>query len=32
MKTVVASETIEAFDLKSGRYRQIIDFMKVFEY
>ena len=32
MKTVDFSETIEAFDLKVGRYRQIIDFMKVCEY
>ena len=29
MKTVDFSETIEAFDLKVGRYRQLIDFMKV---
>ena len=26
------SETIEACDLKVGRYRQLIDFMKVCEY
>ena len=32
MKTVDFSETIEAFDLKVGRYRQLIDFMKVCEY
>ena len=32
MKTVDFSETIEAFDLKVGRYRQLIDFMKVYEY
>ena len=29
MKTVDFSETIEAFDLRVGRYRQLIDFMKV---
>ena len=29
MKTVDFSETIEACDLKVGRYRQQIDFMKV---
>ena len=29
MKTVDFSETIEACDLKVGRYRQLIDFMKV---
>ena len=29
MKTVDFSETIEACDLKTGRYRQLIDFMKV---
>ena len=28
MKTVDFSETIEACDLKIGRYRQLIDFMK----
>ena len=28
MKTVDFSETIEACDLKVGRYRQLIDFMK----
>ena len=32
MKTVDFSETIEACDLKFGRYRQLIDFMKVCEY
>ena len=32
MKTVDFSETIAAFDLKVGRYRQLNDFMKVFEY
>ena len=32
MKTVDFSETIEVFDLKVGRYRQLIDFMKVYEY
>ena len=31
MKTVDFSETIEAFDLKVGIYRQLIDFMKVCE-
>ena len=29
MKTVDFSETIKACDLKVGRYRQLIDFMKV---
>ena len=29
MKTVDFSETIEARDLKVGRYRQLIDFIKV---
>ena len=29
MKTVDFSETIEACDLKVGRYKQLIDFMKV---
>ena len=29
MKTVDSSETIEACDLKVGRYRQLIDLMKV---
>ena len=29
MKTLDFSETIEACDLKVGRYRQLIDFMKV---
>ena len=28
MKTVDFSETIEACDLRVGRYRQLIDFMK----
>ena len=32
MKTADFSETIEVFDLKIGRYRQLIDFMKVCEY
>ena len=32
MKTVVFSETIEACDLNVGRYRQLIDFVKVCEY
>ena len=32
MKTVDFSETIEACDLKVGRYRQLNDFMKVCEY
>ena len=32
MKTVDFSESIEAFDLRVGRYRQLIDFMKVCEY
>ena len=32
MKTVDFSETIEACDLKVGRYRQLIDFLKVYEY
>ena len=32
MKTVDFSETIEVFDLKVGRDRQLIDFMKVCEY
>ena len=32
MKTVDFSETIEACDLKSDRYKQLNDFMKVFEY
>ena len=32
MKTVYFSETIEACDLKVGRYRQLIEFMKVCEY
>ena len=32
MKTVDFSEIIEACDLKVGKYRQLIDFMKVCEY
>ena len=32
MKTVDFSETIEVFDLKVGRYRQLIEIMKVCEY
>ena len=32
MKTVDFSETIEACDLKVGRYRQLNDVMKVCEY
>ena len=32
MKTVDFSETIEACDLKVGRYRLLTDFMKVCEY
>ena len=32
MKTVDYSETIEACDLKVGRYRQLIKFMTVCEY
>ena len=32
MKKVDFSETIEASDLKVGRYKQLIDFMKVCEY
>ena len=32
MKTENFSETIEACDLKIGRYRQRIEFMKVYEY
>ena len=32
MKTVDFSETIEACDLKVGRYRQLFDFIKVREY
>ena len=32
MKTVDFSETIELCDLKVGRNRQLIDFMKVCEY
>ena len=32
MKTVDFSETVDTCDLKVGRYRQLIDFMKVCEY
>ena len=32
MKTVDFAETVESCDLKVGRYRQLIDFMKVCEY
>ena len=32
MKTVNFLETIEACDLKVGRYKQLNDFMKVYEY
>ena len=32
VKTVDFSETIEAFDLKVCRYRQLIEIMKVCEY
>ena len=32
MKTVDFSETIEACDLKVGRYIQLIDLMKIFEH
>ena len=32
MKTLDFSATNEACDLKMGRYRQLNDFMKVFEY
>ena len=32
VKTVDFSETIAACDLKDGRYRQIIEIMKVCEY
>ena len=32
MKTVDFSEIIEACDLKDGRYRQLIEVMKVCEY
>ena len=32
MKTVDFSETVIASDLKVGRQRQLIDFMKVCEY
>ena len=32
MKTVDFSEFIEACDLNVGIYRQLIDFMKVYEY
>ena len=31
MKIVDFSEVIEACDLKVGRYRQLIDFMRVYE-
>ena len=32
VKTVDFSETIAACDMKVGRYRQLIEFMKVCEY
>ena len=32
MKTVDFLETFEACDLNVGRYKQLIDFMKVYEY
>ena len=32
MKTVDFSETIAAYDLKVGRFRQLIEIMKVCEY
>ena len=32
VKTVDRSETIAACDLKVGRCRQLIEFMKVYEY
>ena len=32
MKTVDFAETIEPCDLKVGRYRQLIDLMKVCDY
>ena len=32
MKTVNFSETITACDLKVGRFSQLIEFMKVYEY
>ena len=32
MKTVDFSETIAASDLKVGRYSQLIELMKIFEY
>ena len=32
MKTVDFSETIVASDLKGGRYRQLIELMKICEY
>ena len=32
LSTVDFSATIEAFDLKMGRYRQLNDFIKVCEY
>ena len=32
MKTVDISESIEAFDMKVGKCRQLIEFMKLCEY
>ena len=32
MKTVDFLETIEACDLKMGRYRQLVEYMKVCKY
>ena len=32
MKTVGFLENFEAYDLKVGRYRQLIEIMKIFEY
>ena len=32
MKTVDFLETVEACDLKVGRYRQLNEFMRVYEY
>ena len=32
MKKIGFSEAFEAGELKVGRYRQLIDFMKVYEY
>ena len=32
VKTVDFSETVAACDLKDGRCRQLIEFMKVYEY